>query len=45
VADGQPFPSGGFGVGEQFAGLAGVLAVDGEELGGGGASGCGGCWS
>jgi hypothetical protein len=35
VVDGQPFPPGGLGGGEQLAGLQGVLAVDGEILGGG----------
>lgn len=34
MVGGQPFPAGGLGAGEQFAGLPGVLAVDGKELGG-----------
>ena len=35
MAGGQPFPPGGFGGGEQLAGLPGVLMVDREELCGG----------
>jgi hypothetical protein len=35
VVGGQPFPSGGLGGGQLFAGEPGLLAVDREELGGG----------
>jgi hypothetical protein len=35
VAGGQPFPPGGFGGGEQLAGLPGLLPVGRQELGGG----------